>query len=376
MSWPLAGRLEEAAAVGLEAARTPGPRALIQLGSAGVNCVEALTILGRWDEAEQIESLLAGRAMAVCTRDNVNPARLALRRGQLDEADALLGAAGRATFLADACNATCRAELALLRDDPDTAAAHADHALQVLAGLDQLWERLQASAVALAALADQAARPVPRGRRGAADDPDKPRRLAEALLEEVDELVGRQTGEPGPMVVSLRARCVAEAGRVWGPDPSAWMDAAAAAERLGDPHETAWCRYRAAEALLAARGDRAEALDLLTVAWTTGRDLGAMPLVARCERVAQRARLKLTADETPRTLREQVASDLGLTPREAEVLELLALGRTDGQIADELFISKKTASVHVSNILRKLDARDRWQAGELAREAGMPAECS
>ena len=56
------------------------------------------------------------------------------------------------------------------------------------------------------------------------------------------------------------------------------------------------------------------------------------------------------------------------------MLALLARGRTDAQIADELFVSKKTASVHVSNIVRKLDARDRWHAGEMGRAAGLDAE--
>ena len=53
------------------------------------------------------------------------------------------------------------------------------------------------------------------------------------------------------------------------------------------------------------------------------------------------------------------------------MLELVACDRGNRQIADELFISKKTASVHVSNILRKLDARDRWHADEIGRSAGL-----
>ncbi len=364
------GRLEETAAVGLDAARAPGPRALITLGSAGINSVEALLVLGRWQEAEHLESLLAGRAMAVCTKDNVNAALLALRRGRFDECEALLGARNRFTPLADALQSSVRAELALLRDDPDAAAAHTDRALQGLAGLDFVLERLRASALALAALADQVARPVRRGRRGAID-PDKPRRLAAALVAEVDELLSRQAGAPSPLIAAARARCVAEAARVTGPDAGAWRQAVAAAETLGDRYGAAWCRHRTAEALLASRGERARATELLTAAWTEARELGAVPLVARCQRVAERARLKLADDEPPASPRDLVTSDLGLTPREAEVFELLALDRTDGQIADELFISKKTASVHVSNILRKLDAADRWHAGQLARDSGL-----
>ena len=64
-----------------------------------------------------------------------------------------------------------------------------------------------------------------------------------------------------------------------------------------------------------------------------------------------------------------MADDLGLTPREVEVLAQLARGRTDRQIAEELFISKKTASVHVSNLLRKLDAANRIEAAEIGQRA-------
>jgi DNA-binding NarL/FixJ family response regulator len=60
------------------------------------------------------------------------------------------------------------------------------------------------------------------------------------------------------------------------------------------------------------------------------------------------------------------ADELGLTPREREVLALLADGRTNRQIAEELFISAKTASVHVSNILAKLGVANRGEAAAVA----------
>jgi DNA-binding NarL/FixJ family response regulator len=59
-----------------------------------------------------------------------------------------------------------------------------------------------------------------------------------------------------------------------------------------------------------------------------------------------------------------------LTPREREVLALVADGRTNRQIAQELFITDKTASVHVSNILGKLGASNRGEAAALAHKAG------
>ena len=72
-----------------------------------------------------------------------------------------------------------------------------------------------------------------------------------------------------------------------------------------------------------------------------------------------------------RTTRSLVASDLGLTEREVEVLGHLVAGDTDGQIADSLLISEKTVSVHVSNILRKLDVGNRVTAGDLGRRTGL-----
>jgi DNA-binding NarL/FixJ family response regulator len=65
------------------------------------------------------------------------------------------------------------------------------------------------------------------------------------------------------------------------------------------------------------------------------------------------------------------AQQLGLTSRETEVLSLVADGRTNGQIAEQLYISPKTASVHVSNILRKLQASTRGEAAAIAHRAGL-----
>ncbi|MYS43115.1 hypothetical protein GTY23_18115, partial [Streptomyces sp. SID5998] len=73
--------------------------------------------------------------------------------------------------------------------------------------------------------------------------------------------------------------------------------------------------------------------------------------------------------------RRAVAADpvesLGLTPREQDVLRLVALGRTNRQIAEELFISPKTASVHVSNILAKLDVSGRGEAAAVAHRLAL-----
>jgi DNA-binding NarL/FixJ family response regulator len=71
------------------------------------------------------------------------------------------------------------------------------------------------------------------------------------------------------------------------------------------------------------------------------------------------------------TIDERSADRLGLTPREAEVLGLVAAGRTNRQIGEQLYVSEKTASVHVSNILRKLGVTTRVEAAAVAQRLGL-----
>jgi DNA-binding NarL/FixJ family response regulator len=96
---------------------------------------------------------------------------------------------------------------------------------------------------------------------------------------------------------------------------------------------------------------------------------GAVPLRDECEALARRARVPLGEQ---RKAPEPTAGDpFGLTPREREVLELVAAGRTNRQIGEELFMSEKTASVHVSRILAKLEVSTRGEAGAVAHRLGL-----
>jgi DNA-binding CsgD family transcriptional regulator/tetratricopeptide (TPR) repeat protein len=105
-----------------------------------------------------------------------------------------------------------------------------------------------------------------------------------------------------------------------------------------------------------------EAATLLRSAYADARRLGAAPLADAVTALARRAKIAGVGAPTSVSL---------LTPREQEVLELLARGRTNRQLGKELFISEKTASVHVSNILAKLDAGTRGEAVALARRRGL-----
>ena len=89
--------------------------------------------------------------------------------------------------------------------------------------------------------------------------------------------------------------------------------------------------------------------------------------------LAERARIPLNAPATtiPQKPPVQAKAPYGLTGRELAVLRLLAAGRTNAQIGAELYISPKTAGVHVSSILRKLGVSGRVQAAALAERAGL-----
>src|SRR5207253_8865257 len=93
------------------------------------------------------------------------------------------------------------------------------------------------------------------------------------------------------------------------------------------------------------------------------------------ELLARRARLDIEASDSGLPIDEaSVERRLGLTAREAEVLRLLTAGRTNREIGEELFISGKTASVHVSNILAKLQVSGRIEAAAVAHRLGLDAE--
>ena len=147
------------------------------------------------------------------------------------------------------------------------------------------------------------------------------------------------------------------------PTPARWQ-AAVEAFSYGNVHAVARCQWRLAEALAAA-GDRERATTAARAAHATATTLGAGPLREALEALARRARLDLgVALPAQRTL-------AGLTPRELEVLGLLVEGRSNRQIAEQLFISGKTASVHVTNLLSKLGVHSRLEAAAMARRLGL-----
>jgi DNA-binding NarL/FixJ family response regulator len=157
--------------------------------------------------------------------------------------------------------------------------------------------------------------------------------------------------------------------RLGSSDAAAFERAAAAAERTGDTWLAAFARFHQADASAKA-GSVAQAADALRASYDTATALGAEPLVADLEALARRTRISLDAPPA-RVLGQADAVRLGLTSREAEVLSLVAAGKTNREIGTELFVSEKTASVHVSNILRKLGVSSRVDAAAVAQRIGV-----
>jgi DNA-binding CsgD family transcriptional regulator/tetratricopeptide (TPR) repeat protein len=177
-----------------------------------------------------------------------------------------------------------------------------------------------------------------------------------------------------PVVVCSLQLARAEQSRLEGrSDPEQWRAAAGAWERLAYPFEAAYARFRQAEALLTSRPHHKQAESALRPAHQTAVALRAAPLRREIELLAQRGRLRLE-DHANRALAPAAPSpvaSLGLTRREGEVLALLAEGRTNRQIGQALFITEKTASLHVSHILAKLGVVGRGEAAAVAHRLGL-----
>ena len=201
---------------------------------------------------------------------------------------------------------------------------------------------------------------------------DEARKSGAVLRERVRQLAAAAgvRGSPPPQVVADEAMFEAELARVDGrPDPALWASAAEANEQLGNRVAAAYARLRKAEALLETGAGRDAVTETLRAAHGEAADCGAEVLRDRCEGLARRARVALSDEPAPAT----VDDPSGLTPREREVLVLVAAGRTNRQIGEELFMSEKTASVHVSRILAKLEVATRGEAGAVAHRLGMDA---
>jgi DNA-binding CsgD family transcriptional regulator len=152
-----------------------------------------------------------------------------------------------------------------------------------------------------------------------------------------------------------------------------WSDTAESWKRLDRPPVTAYCHWRQAEALVALGASRTETSVPLRDAHVVATRIGANPPLRELELLAERPGLNLTFPQAALSPGTQgLAGILGLTPREAEVLTLVARGYTNREIAEALVISVKAASVHVWHILRKLGTPNRREAALVAHLLAPP----
>jgi DNA-binding CsgD family transcriptional regulator/tetratricopeptide (TPR) repeat protein len=269
-----------------------------------------------------------------------------------------------------------RAELALWEGRHDQAATAVAEGLRWIAEQDPEGVPAQLScecyAPALRLAADRAELAAA---RGATDDVTEAGRRVAPVIAALDRLSSSRSPQARiPVVVGSVLLARAEQSRLEGrSDPKQWRAAAVAWERLAYPFEAAYARFRQAEALLTGGPPRPQAESVLRPAHQTAVALGAAPLRREIELLAKRGRLRLEdqADTAVAPKEPSPAASLGLTRREAEVLTLVAEGRSNRQIGQALFITEKTASLHVSHILAKLGVAGRGQAAAIAHRLGL-----
>ncbi|HUQ55442.1 helix-turn-helix transcriptional regulator [Lentzea sp.] len=257
-------------------------------------------------------------------------------------------------------------ELALWRGRPELAVERVADALEWTRKLGGPWvlADIRIGAIGVAGYADIAAKARRKRDAGAAAKAvESGRKLAGHVRLTAKNGVAR-TASLGPEGRAWLARADAEESRLTGAgDPELWK-AAVDGFAYGLVYEQALCRWRLAEALLGA-DRRDEAAEQLRQADEVATRLKAGPLGEAVVSCAKRARITLRAEEPAR---EQV--DL-FTPRERDVLGLVASGRTNREVGEELYISEKTVSVHLSRIMAKLGASRRAEAVAIAYDRGL-----
>lgn len=251
-------------------------------------------------------------------------------------------------------------ELLCRRDGADAAVAMYDEVVRVLSPLwgDDFDALVRLASLGVAALADDAPR-TPTGGRAAVSA------TGVRLVRDAERALTARAAEGRPFGAEGRAweaRLRAEQQRLdWllglpvriEEMTTAWRGSSRAFGDLGHVFEEARSRARLAT-VLRASGDLEAAREQAVAARAVAARLGAAPLL----------------EEIGGSTRATVHSD-PLTPREREILTLVADGRSNGEIGKRLFISAKTVSVHVSNVMAKLGASSRTEAAALARRTGL-----
>jgi DNA-binding CsgD family transcriptional regulator len=358
-----AGRLAEAVDLSLDAIAEVQRGGMTRSfgGYFGGLAAEGLVRLGRWNDADTVLAGSGGDGSFPIGALRVGAARalLAARRGEID--DALAALDDVAALAVDPFHrplvwlnaGEVHVDLGRWRDAAAIVDPHAD------------WRPWQAKACLLevSAAVEQALDARSR------NEPVDHEALRNALHARIDRTASSlpDRSDGGAFDRAHLAHAVAMVTLLERSDPVAWSDAAQRWTEVQDPWMTAHALLHESEAQLAA-GAAARAADALRAAHELADRLGSDPLRERILGVSQRTRISVDVAQ-PAVIEQDVATRFGLTPREAEVLGLVAAGRTNRQIAEQLYVSEKTVSVHVSNILRKLGVTSRFEAAALAQRA-------
>ena len=335
------------------------------------NLVESQLRLGRWSEADQLatqavnampEGVFAATVLQL-------RAELAAMTGRYADADTDVRAARQAlgqthdeqfalTLLySDALAALGRGDPGAARRVAASGLAEYDSPISGRYIWPVLW-------LAARAEADEATRAR-----------DRREEIPDGTAARYRELASRAAAMATPNASSrgYQALVTAELARAAGEaDVTAWQAAAEAWQAAAEPYPLAYTWLRLAEAAAAA-GDRQAAGRGVRLAHALASRVGAAPIAEEAAALARRTRLSLDdpAAEAIAPAAEDPLARFGLTEREREILVLLAAGRSNPQIAGALFISPKTASVHVSNILAKLGVDSRVEAAAVAHRLGV-----
>jgi DNA-binding CsgD family transcriptional regulator/tetratricopeptide (TPR) repeat protein len=365
-----AGRLPDAVRIAYEGLMT-ARRLGVERGAGNVlahNLAEALLGTGDWQRAgDVLTNALRNGGTFWSHYAHLQRAQLGIWRGEFDAAREHLKAGVQAAFEPPTAPAYAllQAELAAWQGRIDAAASSVDESLRQ-AGLNgDLNSRPRACALGLRVEADRTRLALARR------DPiavDEARRRARRLLHDA-----RRSARPAatltPDGTAWLAVAEAEYAGVKGsPVPHLWKVAVTAWEELERPYGVAYCQWQHSVALTIAGATGADVTAAARAAHQLATRLGAEPVRREVELLAQRARLDLVGVRRV----GRAPSSLGLTAREDEVLQLLGRGYTNRQIATELGISVKTASVHVSHILRKLGMSRRLEAATIAQRLASP----
>ncbi|MBW4720021.1 helix-turn-helix transcriptional regulator [Saccharothrix obliqua] len=323
---------------------------------------------GDWDQAAvaaeppglRVSSTVSARLAAAGTHVMVG-------RGEFDQAEKLLGEL-RADWHRDIQIALITggtgAELALWRGRPEHAVERVADAIDWSAREGEwMLAGIRLAAIGVSGYADLAARARRRKDVEAERSAVAAGRELAGYARTTAERGSPRTGSLGPEGRAWLVRAAAEESRLeGGGDVARWL-AAVGAFAFGMVFEEAVCRWRAAEALL-AEDRRDEAVTQLRAAADVADRLSAVPLRDAVRLTARRARVSLGA-EAPRSRVDP------FTPRERSVLGLVALGRTNREVGEELYISEKTVSVHLTRIMAKLGASRRAEAVAIAYDRGL-----